>query len=123
MCVGEFYEMLDSLPEKCDDFDVRFTTHNRSTWMHSFSYNVDGDGDLCIMSAVDDDDNDDSYTVTDLKELLSGNWNTEYECVEDDMEVYAEYRDYEGSEYHLVLNHRFWINWKRERVDVFIQDN
>lgn len=123
MCVGEFYEMLDSLPEACDNFDVRFTTHNRSVWIYPDGYGVDGDGDLCINSTYDADDNRDTYTVDDLKELLSGDWNNESDYVEDDMDVYAEYRDYDGSEYYLVLNHRFWINWKRKRVDVFIQDN
>lgn len=121
MCVGEFYEMLDSLPEGCDGFDVRFTTHNRSVWIYPVGYHIDSDGDLCINSAYDADDNRDTYTVDDLKELLSGDWNNECEYVEDDMDVYAEYRDYDESEYYLVLNHRFWINWKRGRVDVFIQ--
>lgn len=122
MCVGEFYEMLDSLPEACDDFDVRFTTHDRSTWMAAVSYCVDSDGDLCLQSAYDDEDNECGYTVDDLKELLSGERNDGYDDVKNSMDVYAEYRNYDDSEYHLVLSRRFWINWKRRRVDVFIKD-
>ena len=123
MCVGEFYEMLDSLPEVCDNFDVRFTTHNRSVWIYPDGYGVDGDGDLCISSTYNADENRDTYTVDELKELLSGDWNNGRDCIEDEMEVYAEYCGFDESDYYLVLNHRFWINWKRERVDVFIQDN
>ena len=110
MCVGEFYEMLDSLPEGCDGFDVRFTTHNRSMWIYPDGYHVDNDGGLCINSSYDGDGNRDTYTVEDLKELLSGDWDNECVCVNDDMDVYAEYCDYDENMYCPVLNHRFWIN-------------
>lgn len=122
MSVGEFYEMLDALPYRCGNFDVRFTTHDRSTWMKAVSCCVDSDDDLCLQSKYDDEDNEACYTVNGLKELLSGEMNDGYDDVENSMDVYAEYRDYDDSEYHLVLNHRFWINWKRRRVDVFIRD-
>lgn len=32
MNAGTFYELLDRLPEKFDDFIVRFTLHDRSMW-------------------------------------------------------------------------------------------
>ena len=34
-----------------------------------------------------------------------------------------EYGDYAGGDYYDVLDDRFEINWKRERVDVFIEYN
>ena len=131
MNVGTLYELLDRLPERCDYFTVRFTLHDRSEWYQTECWHVDDDDDLILTRWYDDDDHD-AYTVDRLKDLLDGYWNDE--C-DEGQEVYVwrdvyfmskvkdEYDDYTEGDYYDILDDRFEINWKRERVDVFIEYN
>ena len=138
MNVGTFYELLDRLPERCDDFKVRFTLHDRTNWIQPECWHVDDDGDLILTLWDDDEDHDDDeYTIDRLKDLLDGYWNDE--CDEDQeiydwREVYIEDFEWIGNgdqygprdrcnTYYDILDDRFEINWKRERVDVFIEYN
>lgn len=131
MNVGTLYEMLDRLPVRCDDFIVRFTSHDRSYWFQSGceGWIVDEDRDL-LLSLWGEDAADDVYTVEQLKDLLEGYCNDE--CADgqevfDWMTVYIERvvldDDYEVDDrvYYEILDDRFEVNWKRGRVDVFIE--
>ena len=131
MNVGTLYELLDRLPERCDDFIVRFTSHDRSYWFQPGceGWIVDEDRDL-LLSLWGEDAADDVYTVYQLKDLLGGCYNDE--CADgqeigDWMKVYVERVvlgddcDVEDRVYYDVLDDRFEINWKRGRVDVFIE--
>lgn len=64
------------------------------------------------------------FTVYELKGILDGAWNYECECgqeVYSNMGVYGRKMDDDGtSVYYDILADRFEINWKRNRVDVFI---
>ena len=67
-----------------------------------------------------EDHDDDEYTVDGLKDLLDGRWNddcNEGQEIDNWREVYVDMAD--GDLYN-ILRDRFEINWKRERVDVFI---
>ena len=131
MNVGTLYELLDRLPERCDDFTVRFTLHDRTNWIQPEYGTVDVEGDLILTIWNDDDDHDDEeYTVDGLKDLLDGYWNDdcdESQKIYDWREVYVrdvdtdEYTGEEDSTYYDILDDRFEINWKRERVDVFME--
>ena len=122
MKAATLYELLDRLPERGDDFMVRFTLHDRSEWIQPECWCIDNDGDL-LLELWNDDDNHDGYTVCDLKAILDD------EDVYADLEVYV--KDEEDDEYtgdidetyYDVLDDRFEINWKRERVDVFMEYN
>lgn len=133
MNVGTLYELLDRLPERCDDFVVRFTLHDRTYWIQPECSHVDDEGDLILTLFKDDDDHDDDeYTIDSLKDLLDGYWNDECDEgqeVYDWREVYVmdieagDYYDYEDGDYYDILDDRFEINWKRGRVDIFIDYN
>ena len=133
MNVGTLYELLDRLPERCDDFTVRFTLHDRTDWIQPECWRVDDDDDLILTLWNDDEDHDDDeYTVDRLKDLLDGYWNDdcdEGQEIYDWREVYVEdvetgeYTGEEDSTYYDILDDRFEINWKRERVDVFLEYN
>ena len=120
MNVGTLYELLDRLPERCDDFIVRFTLRDRSEWIQPDSWEIDADNDL-LFELYDDDC--ERYTVCDLKDILDD------EDVYADADVYVkdeEEDEYTGDKtetYYDVLDDRFEINWKRERVDVFMEYN
>lgn len=133
MNVGTLYELLDRLPERCDGFTVRFTLHDRTDWVQPECWRVDDEGDL-ILSVWNDgeDHDDDEYTVDGLKDLLDGYWNDDCEEgqeIYDWQEVYLEdvetdeYTGDEDSTYYDILEDRFQINWKRERVDAFMEYN
>ena len=132
MNVGTLYELLDRLPERCDYFKVRFTRHDRTEWVQPECWKVD-DGDLILSLWNDGEDHDDDeYTVDGLKDLLDGYWNDDCEEgqeIYDWQEVYLEdvetdeYTGDEDSTYYDILDDRFQINWKRERVDVFMEYN
>lgn len=135
MNVGTLYELLDRLPERCDDFTVRFTLHDRSQWIQPECWHIDEEGDLILTlwSQGEVPDEVQEYTVYGLKDLLAGHWNDNQDD-EDDMvfdwrdvyvmdKDYDEYSDEEDTTYYDILNHRFSINWKRDRVDVFMAYN
>ena len=135
MNVGTLYELLDRLPERCDYFTVRFTLHDRSEWIQPECFHIDDDGDLIltIWSKDEGPDKVNVFTVDRLKKLLDGYWN-DTEDDEDEMvfnwrdiyvmgKDYDEYSDEEDTTYYDILNHMFSINWKRGRVDIFIDYN
>ena len=133
MSVGTLYELLDRLPERSDDFTVWFTLRDCSGRIQPECWRIDDDGDLLLKLWNDDEEHDgDEYTVDRLKDLLDGYWNDEEdnedECVYDWRDVYVadghvdEYGD-EDYTYYDILDDRFEINWKHERVDVFMEYN
>ena len=125
------YEKLDRLPSKCDSFDVRFTTHDRSESFESLLWSVDDDGDLRLWRPEDDDEWEraSQYTVDELKDLLAGYDNHDEDDddqqVCDDSEVFVVDPDWDEDgdpdhTFYSICYRRFEINWKRHRVDVFI---
>ena len=124
MNVGTFYELLDRLPERCDFFDICFTFHDRSDRFWPHWWWVDSDNKLTLSYSFSDYEAGDEFSVYRLKEILIGDENDECECgqeVYDYMEVYAKKIFDDGEEiYFDIINDRFEINWKRGRVDVFI---
>ena len=120
MNVGTLYELLDRLPESCDDFTVRFTPRDRSDWIQPECWRV-VEGDCLILTVWDDGEghDDDNQTVDRLKDLLDGYWNDE--CEEEDEVYFYQYVYVEcDGIWHDILDDRFEINWKRERVDIFV---
>lgn len=121
MYPAELYERLDRLPFDCDDFTVRFTTHNRGVWIQPKYSSYDGDGDLVFWTSENADWEDEDLSVSDVKDMLD-------EC-DVDTRVFVrlgfEYGDYGFVEisYGRILDERFYINWKRRRVDIFIEDD
>lgn len=121
MNAAELYDLLDRLPYACDDFIVRFTTHDRADWVQPEGWRCDDDGDLILLPIVDECD---EMTVDDLKRLLDGDNNdscsygnevyndaTVFICDDDEDDDYAWEPTFE----------RFSINWKRERVDIWME--
>jgi hypothetical protein len=126
MNVGMLYELLDRLPARCDQFKVRFSLVDRAFWIQSECWYVDEDDDL-IFSIYTDEDHEE-FTVEEVKDILSGTWNDEYDDqdVFDWQEVYIEDVDDDEDDgeiktYYEIIANRFQINWKRQRVDVFIK--
>lgn len=125
MNVGTLYELLDRLPERCDDFTVRFTLHDRSEWIQPECWHVTVAGDL--MLNVFDDDYHEEFTVLRLKNILDGceNGGVDDNGVEQeiyiDQDVFVVTGEDEETDYCYIVNDRFEINWKRERVDAFIE--
>ena len=120
MTVGELYELLDRLPYACDDFKVRFTTRNRGKWIQPECWRVDDDGDL-ILTLWQDGDDHEGYTVDRLKGLLDYDWDdSDYDepLFYDDANVYIS--DDDGGPFYSPEFARCDINWKRERVDVWM---
>lgn len=126
MNAGTFYELLDRLPERCDFFDVSFTFHDRSYAYWALRWWVDDNHNLILEHTFTDHGVGDGegFTVYELKGILDGAWNYECECgqeVYSNMGVYGRKMDDDGtSVYYDILADRFEINWKRNRVDVFI---
>lgn len=132
MNAATLYEKLDRLPSKCDLFDVRFTTSNRSVSFESFLWSIDDDGDLRLWRPDGDEEWEraSSYSIDELKDLLSGYYNHDED--EDDQQVYGDSEvfvvdpdwDEDGDpdhDFYSICWRRFEINWKRHRVDVFIE--
>lgn len=131
MNAATLYEKLDRLPSKCDSFGVRFTTHDRSESFESLLWSVDDDGDLRLWRPEDDDEWEraSQYTVDGLKDLLAGYDNHDEDDddqqVSDDSEVFVVDPDWDEDgdpdhTFYSICYRRFEINWKRHRVDVFI---
>lgn len=106
------HELLDRLPYACDDFKVRFTLRDRSVWIQPEGWHIDDDGDLIL-----DAENDDGvvYSVYELKDLLDEGGDSDFNYGSD---VYI--YDNDDGPFYEPLDERFYINWKRERVDVFM---
>ena len=120
MTVGELYELLDRLPYACDDFTVRFTTRDRGAWIQPECWRVDDDGDL-ILNLWQDGEGHDAYTVDELKDLLDDDWSeSDYDepLFWDSTDVYIHNND--GGLFYSPQFARCYINWKRERVDVWM---
>lgn len=118
MNVETFSEMLDRLPEACDFFNARFTTHDKTTWMKPDQFIIDDDGNIVFWASDDDDEL--TMTIEDLKDALN--------AVDDpsSAEVYVSFDVETGSEddyyVHSVYRERFLIKWKSERVDIWMDD-
>lgn len=120
MNAAELYDLLDRLPYACDDFIVRFTTHDRTEWVQPEGWHCDDDGDLILAPHVDESS---EMTVDRLKRLLDGG-NNDW-CYSGN-EVYNEAIVYicdgDGDDYAWEPTfERFSINWKRERVDIWME--
>lgn len=114
MNVGMLYELLDRLPDACDGFVVRFTPIDRSGWLDPESYSVKH-GVLFF-----EDGTTGTICVAYMKDILDGMFNeqaVESEEIYPDMDVMI---DFGEAYYRNPLRKRFEINWKRERVDVFV---
>ena len=126
MNVGTLYELLDRLPERCDYFTVRFTTHDRSVRIDTDGWTVNDNGQL-LLTLNDDYANEYNYTVDSFKGLLAGYCNDRCEGgqeIYDYQEMYVvTWPDdfFDDTTWYNILDDRFEINWKRERVDVFIK--
>jgi len=131
MNAATLYERLDRLPSKCDSFTVRFTTNNRSESFESLLWSVDDDGDLRLWNPEDDEEWERAspYSVDGLKNLLAGYDNHDEDDddqqVRDDSDVYVVDPDWDDCgdpdhTFYSICFRRFEINWKRCRVDVFI---
>ena len=129
MTVGTLYKLLDRLPERCDDFVVRFTLFDRTNWIQPECWYIDDDGDLIltIWGRDGDDDSDyNDYTVSSLKDLLDGGEDDAEDSVESWQKVYVMDKDYdedgdEDDTWYDILDNRCFINWKRERVDALME--
>lgn len=121
MNAAELYELLDRLPDACDYFTVRFTTHHRTWWVEPEGWRCDDDGDLILLPDLDGV----PYTVGHLQLLLdSGNndcsWYTSAE-VHNDATVFIRDDDEDDDYAWEPTFERFSINWKRKRVDIWIE--
>lgn len=123
MNAAELYELLDRLPESCDDFLVRFTTTDRCDWVQPEGWHCDDDGDLVLVAEMDGN----VMTVDSLKRLLDGGnneWCRSGNEVYSDSEVYIQDEDEDGDNDDYAwepTDQRFYINWKRKRVDVWME--
>lgn len=117
MTARYLYEMLDRLPYGCDDFIVRFTTSGYVCWRQPTSWFIDDDQDLVLTT-----NDDECMTVAELKDLLCGELDDD---VYTDASVYIQ--DYDADEDYAndyawqPCDWRMYINWKRERVDVWME--
>lgn len=57
---AELYEMLDRLPDACDDFIVRFTTRDRTEWVEPQAWRRIGMY-IWFYLCVDKSDSDDQW--------------------------------------------------------------
>lgn len=112
MTVGELYELLDRLPYACDDFKVRFTTRDRSTYVEPETWDID-DADDFIWK---DDYDGVPYTVYNMKRLLADE-DDEYSFTK---KTHVYYYDWNEERHYSPQFARCAINWKRERVDVWM---
>ena len=120
MTVGELYELLDRLPYACDDFRVRFTTRDYGYWIEPERWRVDDDGDL-VLTCNEEWQDYDEYTVNELKDLLDDDWSeSDYDepLFYADTDVYI--HDNDGGPFYSPQFARCYINWKRKRVDVWM---
>lgn len=126
MTAAELCEMLDRLPSACDNFTVRFTTHDRSDWVEPEGWRCEGISTLILLSDADDEGADEigEMSVDDLKHLLEGGnnkWCTDGNEVHNSIAVFI--RD--GNDYYSYVYYptfkRFWINWKQHRVDIWME--
>ena len=134
MVAETLYEKLKKLPQKCNSFDVRFVSGEYEETFDSLIWSVDADGDLRLWRPEDDEWDDASpFTVEELKDLLLGNWNEEDDDDNDDnpqvvcydSEVYVVDPDWRSDgepdhTFYSIEYRPFNINWKRHRVEVFI---
>lgn len=119
MTAGYLYELLDRLPERCDTFKVRFTLPERGFCVEPTGWHVDEYDNICLEVTEDGD----QFPVRGLKRLLNGELNDD--CVEQNethswQEVFVLNEDDGSEDYYYILEERFEINWKRNRVDVFM---
>ena len=49
---AELYEMLDRLPDACDDFIVRFTTRDRTEWVELQAWRRIETYIFCIFASI-----------------------------------------------------------------------
>lgn len=125
MTAVELCEMLYRLPSACDDFTVRFTTHDRSVWVEPEGWRCEGPNVLLLLSEVDEGaDETGEMSVDDLKHLLEGgnnNWCSSENEVYNRISVFIrDGNDYDSYVYFPTFK-RFWVNWKRRRVDIWME--
>lgn len=123
MNAAELYELLDRLPDACDSFCVRFTTHNRTDLIEPDDWFCDDDGDLILCSNEGVNVNE-KMEVVSLKDLLNGDNNTWCDYGKEvyrDSDVYIRDDDDDDDYAWEPLFERFSINWKRKRVDIWME--
>lgn len=132
MNAAELYERLDRLPYACDDFIVRFTTQDRTIWVQPNGWLDEENGNLTFVFGDDYDgisdiklrginrDGEPMY-VDVVKGILAGtrNGSKVKVYIKNSRNINIECDD--GEYYGDVVDTRFYINWKRRRVDVWIR--
>lgn len=125
MNAAELYELLDRLPDACDFFCVRFTTHDRTDYVQPEGWRCDDYGTLILLPNVDEcADEIDEISVDNLKRLLSGgnnDWCSYENEVHNDAAVVIRNDDKDNDYAWMPTSERFSINWKRKRVDIWME--
>lgn len=119
-----FYELLDRLPARCDNFRVCFTTHDRSESFIPTKWLINqSDDEVAICRWLKGGSFIGSgFSVAQLKLRLNGTIDDGRTYASSWMPVVFEdvNQDDESISHYKLSRRRFEINWKRCRVDVFL---
>ena len=110
----ELFSALNRLDSECDEYTVRFKAEQGRRWCQPSEWLIDDDGDLVLK---DSDDEDAPFTVSVLKEILTGDRMYEGQRVQSNTEIFVDLPDKDGdSLWFRPLDDRFSVNRDKELI-------